>query len=142
MKKYLQQLTRCPDYVPILLPFHRKLTKHIKNYGLDNNMYKLDFSLKEIHDDLVDMKAPPVPSVLRDISDDKSLPLSNTIPERNESFSALVASLEATVSDNCYNPTICASVSAKKRCPACLIGFHNEMDCYLRGANFQPDNLQ
>ena len=142
MKKYLQQLTRCPDYVPILLPFHRKLTKHIKNYGLDNNMYKLDFSLKEIHDDLVDMKAPPVPTVLRDISDDKSLPLSNTIPERNESFSALVASLEATVSDNCYNPTICASVSAKKRCPACLIGFHNEMDCYLRGANFQPDNLQ
>ena len=141
MKKYLQQLSRCPDYVPILMAYHKKLSKHIKTNGIDNNMYKLDFSLKDVHDELNDMSAPTIPSVLRDIESLSHDPVPSTAPA-TESFSALVASLESTVSEDCITPTICANVTARKRCAACLIGFHNEMDCYLRGSKFQPPNLQ
>ena len=37
---------------------------------------------------------------------------------------------------------ICAYKSNRQRCQACLLGFHQENDCYLRGIAFQLPELR
>ena len=57
---------------------------------------------------------------------------------------ALIASLNGTVVDGCVNPVMCAKIQAnsRTRCQVCLLGFHDEMQCFLRGENFQPEALR
>ena len=42
-----------------------------------------------------------------------------------------------------YNdPTMCAKVMRKNKCSACLLGFHDENDYFLRGDKFIPPGLR
>ena len=61
----------------------------------------------------------------------------------SDDFQAIIRSYEAKApSDDCHNPTICKTQGLKKRCQACLRGFHDEVNCYLRGQNFMPEALR
>ena len=56
----------------------------------------------------------------------------------------LIDGLVGTVVEDCVNPVMYAQIrpNNRSRCQACLLGFHSEMKCYLRGPAFQPDELK
>ena len=61
MRKFLQQLSRCPAYRPTITNYQIQLLEHISEFGIDNNLSQLMFDFKEVYDQLVIAKVPKVP---------------------------------------------------------------------------------
>ena len=159
MRKYLQQLSRCEAYRSTLSKYTDLLSEHISNFGLDNNLHQLSFNLKDVYDKLVKARVPTVPSQLVPNPTKDSTGDSMTIrklKEQNVAYSSLIASFENDnialndVNENLdddlgvyYNdPMICAKIHQRKKCSACLLGFHSDNDCFLRGDKFLPPGLR
>ena len=156
MRKFLQQLTRCESYRPTLSKYIDDLSEHVREFGSDNNLSPLTFSLKDVYDRLVQAKVPSVPPKLEPNPTNSNTGDSETIQklkQQNDAYSSLIASLEQTDTtqfDTPYDdlgvgyndPTMCAKMAMRNKCTACLLGFHNENDCFLRGDKFIPPGLK
>ena len=152
MRKFLQQLSRCPAYRPTITSYQTQLSEHISEFGIDNNLSQLMFDFKEVYDQLVKAKVPKVPFRLDPDDSDQQSKI-KTLQKQNDSYTSLIASLTNlpnpmdTEFDNIgddyedSDPTIAKFVK-KPKCQACLLGNHNENDCFLRGDKFIPDNLK
>ena len=143
VRQFLSQLSRCPSYQPTIAPFQDELTDHISEFGKDNNLNPLNFTIKTIYDRLNKAKVPKVPTSLLAENIDIEQPSTKPTAPANPDYSSLIASLDSQICLECEEPTICASqMSGRTRCQACLLGFHDENDCFLRGDKFQPDGLK
>ena len=146
--KFVVELCRSPSYFPYLMTYQEQLIKHIKTFGDVDNSYPLTFTMNEVYDMLNRMGAPATPGPLRHtqppIIPTTITPMTTTTPSPKEDFHAVIASLDITVDNECSTPTICAAVSSnnRQRCQACLLGFHETVDCFLRGSAFQPPDLR
>ena len=151
MRKFLQQLSRCQAYRPTLTSYQTQLSEHISEFGIDNNLSQLMFDFKEIYDQLVKAKVPKVPHKLD--PDDNDQQKIKHLKKQNETYSSMIANLtnhSQSVNDDDFtmiddlednDPTI-ARFTRKSKCQACLLGNHNENDCFLRGDKFLPDALK
>ena len=143
--KFLTELNRASEYIPFLTAYHNDIIHHIRTHGDIDNSYTLPFTIHEIYDMLIRIDAPPVPATLRQSKTNIPLPKKSYLPNPHDpaDVSSFIACLEVTIDEECYQPTICAKfASNKQRCQACLLGFHRELDCYLRGPTFQPPELK
>ena len=142
---FITELNRAPEYVPLLTSYHEKMIRHIKSFGDVDNSYPLPFDIHEVYDLLHKMNASLIPSSLRPQRKIPSLHQSTLVPPPSpkDGYTEFIACLEVTIDEDCTQPSICAKMSTnKQRCQACLLGFHRELDCYLRGPNFQPSDLK
>ncbi len=58
-------------------------------------------------------------------------------------FESMIASFDySEPATDCINPSICKNETIRRRCQVCLRGFHDEINCYLRGQAFMPDSLR
>ena len=146
MKTFLSELNRAPDYVPFLTTYYERLITHISNFGDVDNSYQLKFTIHDVYRSLQTMNAPLVPSSLRPSISSilHHTPTQPPSPANSQtSYQEFIACLEVTIDEDCSDPTICAQQSSNRsRCQACLLGFHREVDCFLRGPPFQPSALQ
>ena len=147
MKTFLTQLNRAQEYVPFLTNYLERLTTHISNFGDVDNSYRLQFTIHEVYDFLTKMNVLSTPTQLRPHITHHHKHTSfghNKSTSSYTTYNAVTASFETNLdSDDETSPTICAKLTPKRDCcQACLIGFHPENDCFLRGINFQPVELQ
>lgn len=142
--KFISELNRAPEYVPFLTSFHSEVLTHIRQHGDIDNSFALNFTIHDVYDLLVRVNAPLIPSNIRPAHSNvpRVTPAAPPFHESSD-VSSFIACLEVTIDEDCYQPTICAQISSnKQRCQACLLGFHRELDCYLRGQSFQPPELK
>ena len=140
VRTFLKQLARCTLYQPTLATFQNDLTDHISEYGIDNNMNPLSFTITTIYDRLVKAQVPMIPPTLS-ANETQAMRTSTSQLAPTNNFSTMIASMETPFCLDCNDPTICARISGKTRCQACLLGFHDENDCFMRGESFQPPGL-
>jgi hypothetical protein len=136
--RFLQELQRCQDFVPYLVGFQRDLTSHLRSFGDINHQEKLRFDIDDVYAMLDQSGLSMVPQTLRPSHTSTSLPSSSSsLPLTSSTPPGLptIASCE-------YDPSIHAFTSHKRRCQVCLMGFHQEDDCYLRGPHFIDPALQ
>ena len=149
MQTFLSELNRAPEYVPFLTIYYNQLISHISTFGDVDNSYHMDFTIHDVYRNLQMMHAPMIPSTLRPSSSSipskvshASPPITTTDNSQN-SYQEFIACLEVTIDEDCSDPTICSQqTSNRSRCQACLLGFHREVDCFLRGPSFQPAALK
>ena len=145
---FIHELNRATEYIPLLTTYYQQLMVHIKSFGDMDNNYNLPFTIHDVYKFMTMMNATLVPSQLRPSIRPTTLPTSMTIQpppttKPSSSYDEFIACLEVTIDEDCINPTMCAKMTNNRsRCQACLIGFHRELDCYLRGAAFQPEALK
>jgi hypothetical protein len=146
---FINELSRAPVYVPYLARYQTELVDHILVFGDSNFDYLPPISPSEIHEILVKVKAPLIPTTLNPASDITSSPLlcmpttssASTSTDNLQSsevidvkypkdLSAVISILQQTTDPDCVNPVICFQSQQRSRCKACLVGFHEEVDCY------------
>lgn len=93
MRKFLQQLSRCPAYRPTITNYQIQLLEHISEFGIDNNLSQLMFDFKEVYDQLVIAKVPKVPFHLDPDESDQQQTKIKTLQKQNDSYTSLIASL-------------------------------------------------
>jgi hypothetical protein len=111
------------------------MTHHLRTYGDLHHQDQLPFDIDEIYHALIQSGLPCTPptlqpSVFQQVTHSPPITApSSTIPSNLQ----IIVSCE-------YDPTIMAFSSHRRRCKVCLMGFHDENDCYLQGDNFiDPD---
>lgn len=158
---FINELSRAPVYVPYLARYQTELVDHILVFGDSNFDYLPPISPSEIHEILVKVKAPLIPTTLNPANDITSSPLlcmpttssASTSTDNLQSsevidvkypkdLSAVISILQQTTDPDCVNPVICFQSQQRSRCKACLVGFHEEVDCYARGPAFLPPKLR
>ena len=155
--RFIHQLNRAREYSPLLTRYIDLLEDHIDRFGDVDSRIDIGFSIADIFEYFEKMKAVEVPSSLTHTSiphhaSQPSTTKSNEVicglaqehdPDSGN-VEALIESLSGTIIEGCSNPVMCAAVRANNRscCQACLLGFHDEVKCFLRGPNFQPDALK
>jgi hypothetical protein len=137
--RFISELNRAQTFVPYLVPFHTDLLKHIRQYGDHSNQDKFGFTIDELYQYLSTIRIPDTPSTLAPSTIQRHIPSSTSPsslvpPSKQNDTPPTIANFE-------YDPTLCALRSQRRRCQVCLIGFHDEDDCYLRGPNFQDPAL-
>jgi hypothetical protein len=136
--RFLQELQRCQDFVPYLVGFQRDITSHLRSFGDIHHQEKLRFDIDDVYSMLDQSGLSMLPTKLRPSpTSQSSQSVSPPIPvfSSNPPGIPTIASCE-------YDPSIHAFTSHKRRCQVCLMGFHQEDDCYLRGPNFIDPALQ
>ena len=141
MQHYLDQLCRCQAYYPNLIRFQEQLTVHIETFGIEGNIHPLPFTLSDVYQLLVKMQAPRTPPSLLPDQNVQPAQQNNTYSTK-QSYEALISSLESTICADCVTPEICSKVANRHRCQVCLVGFHDEVDCFARGEKFQNPQLR
>ena len=165
---FVSQLTRSTEYSIHLTTYRQRLEDHIDEFGDVDNSMPLPFTVTDVYTHLKRMKVTLVPNDLRVIKAIPTLfsslqnPITSIPTYNNETIASaitppttdafhlepdpelLIDGLDGTVVENCSNPVMCAQIRAnnRNRCQACLIGFHDEIKCYLRGPAFQPEELK
>ena len=99
VRQFLSQLSRCQSYQPTIVPFQDELTDHISEFGKDNNINSLNFTIKTIYDRLVKAKAPKVPhSLLADTDQNETVvldkPTSLHTMTKNPHYTSLITNFE------------------------------------------------
>ena len=49
--------------------------------------------------------------------------------------------LQQSADPDCEQPILCMQTQPRDRCKACLVGYHEDVDCYARGPEFLPPKL-
>jgi hypothetical protein len=143
LSRFLSELNRASDYVPYLVPYHQQLIQHLRLYGDIHNQQHLPFSIEQIYELLVHAGVPSTPSSLRPTSLSSSTTPSPSSDISSSIFTTSSPHQSSPVVASCeYDPSICALQTKRRRCQVCLMGFHEENDCYLRGKNFIDPALQ
>ena len=159
--KFINELSRAPEYVPYLARYQTELVDHILVFGDSNYDYLPPILPSSIHDILVKVKAPDRPSKLVPGNEPSSIPmlapttylLPSKIPSHTtdsevvnvnypKDLSAIISVLEQSVDPECTSPILCYQAQSKQRCKACLQGYHEEVHCYARGPQFLPPTLR
>jgi hypothetical protein len=136
-QRFLNELSRAPEYIPYLTAFQTQLLDHIQAYGSTTSVPALPVSIQSIYTYLIRVRAPSAPSTLRMLTPSHQSTGSSTSPPQAVS-APLIASFtdHSTNHGDAYDPTINA-LTKKEKCPACLMGYHEPDDCYHRGPNFR-----
>ena len=158
--KFINELSRAPVYVPYLARYQTELVDHIVVFGDNNYKYLPPISPSEIHAILVKVKAPLRPPVLHPSHEPSSvsilaptayLPGKSTTPSSitevvdvayPQDINAVISVLQQTADPDCTHPVICMQTNQRDRCKACLVGYHEEVNCYARGPAFLPPSLR
>ena len=157
---FINELSRAPVYVPYLARYQTEMVDHVLVFGDSNYDYLPPISPSEIHEILIKVKAPPTPPSLLpscDITSSPPLCMPTSTPSLKSSssqtsevvdvtypkdLSAVISILQQTTDPDCTNPVLCFQSQQRSRCKACLVGFHEEVDCYARGPSFLPPKLR
>jgi hypothetical protein len=143
-KRFVDELNHSHEYVPYLTGFQSQLFEFISTHGTHDGHASLPFSIANVYEYFVRVRAPSIPSSLRPLRSTTSLPTSTISSSYDTSAStnqspATIASLDifCQPTDESIDPTINALNRSREKCPACLMGFHDVNDCYHRGPNFR-----
>ena len=158
--RFIHQLNRAKEYTPVLTRYIDLLEDHIDRFGEVDNRIDIGFTLNDVFEYMEKMKVSVVPKYLTpeitsvkncsklrpspDNKDDLICSFTSDSLDSGGNIDAMIASLSGTIVENCTNPVMCAAMRAnnKSRCQACLLGFHDEVKCFLRGPHFQPEALK
>jgi hypothetical protein len=137
--RFITELNRAQTFVPYLVPFHTDLLKHIRQFGDHSNQDKFGFTIDELYQYLSTLCLDATPTSLDPSSIQRHKSSLTSFSPTPTSSSNDIAS--PTIAHSEYDPSLCAMKTQRRRCQVCLIGFHDEDDCYLRGPNFQDPAL-
>ena len=157
---FINELSRAPVYVPYLARYQTEMVDHVLIFGDPSFDYLPPISPSEIHEILIKVKAPSTPPSLNPSCDlnssqllcqpTSSISSSSTSSSTTEvvdvtypkDLSAVISILQQTTDPDCENPVLCFQSQPRSRCKACLVGYHEEVDCYARGPEFLPPKLR
>jgi hypothetical protein len=140
--RFVTELCRSMEYLIHLNQFQHSLLQHLQKYGDANNMILPPCTIQEVYDLLVRVRAPDTPTKLNTLTylPPPSVAQDPTPPTTSVSSSqGLIAAMD--IPSDCFHPEICAMVNPKQRCQACLRGYHDPNNCFLRGPAFRPKEL-